>query len=77
MLQGETYLVEAKWQEAPTGVADLHTFHGKLEPTAAWTRGPFVSNSGLVRCDEAVLHRRRHRLLEPAWNGRFVAFSVS
>ena len=48
MLQGETYLAEAKWQEAPTGVADLHTFHGKLEPTAAWTRGPFVSNSGLT-----------------------------
>ena len=48
MLQGETYLAEAKWQEAPTGVADLHTFHGKLEPTVAWTRGPFVSNSGLT-----------------------------
>lgn len=45
MLQGETYPVEANLQEAPTGVADLHTFHGKLEATAAWTRGPFVSNS--------------------------------
>lgn len=31
ILQGETYLIEAKWQAAPTGVADLHTFHGKLE----------------------------------------------
>lgn len=48
MLQGETYLVEAKWQEAPTGVADLHTFHGKLEQKAAWTRGLFVSNSGFT-----------------------------
>lgn len=48
MLQGETYLVEAKWQEAPTGVAHLHTFHGKLEPTAGWTRGAFVSNSGVT-----------------------------
>lgn len=27
----ETYLLEAKWQNAQTGVADLHTFHGKLE----------------------------------------------
>lgn len=30
LLQGETYLVEAKWQDAQTGVADLHTFHGKV-----------------------------------------------
>ncbi len=48
LLQGETYLVEAKWQDAPTGVADLHTFHGKLEQKAAWTRGLFVSNSGFT-----------------------------
>jgi hypothetical protein len=48
LLQGETYLVEAKWQEAPTGVADMHTFHGKLEQKAAWTRGLFVSNSGFT-----------------------------
>lgn len=48
LLQGETYLVEAKWQDAQTGVADLHTFHGKLEQKAAWTRGLFVSNSGFT-----------------------------
>lgn len=42
----ETYLVEAKWQGQPTGVADLHTFHGKIEQKAAWTRGLFISNSG-------------------------------
>ncbi|MBU2572352.1 MAG: restriction endonuclease [Gammaproteobacteria bacterium] len=48
LLQGETYLVEAKWQDAQTGVADLHTFHGKLEQKAAWARGLFVSNSGFT-----------------------------
>ena len=48
VLQGEIYLVEAKWQAAPTGVADLHTFHGKLEQKAAWARGLFVSNSGFT-----------------------------
>lgn len=48
VLHGETYLIEAKWQAAPTGVADLHTFHGKLEQKAAWTRGLFVSNSGFT-----------------------------
>jgi hypothetical protein len=48
LLQGETYLLEAKWQDAQTGVADLHTFHGKLEQKAAWTRGLFVSHSGFT-----------------------------
>lgn len=48
VLQGETYLVEAKWQSAPTGAADLHAFHGKIEQKAAWTRGLFVSNSGFT-----------------------------
>jgi len=48
VLQGETYLLEAKWQDAQTGVADLHTFHGKLEQKAAWTRGLFVSHSGFT-----------------------------
>ena len=57
VLQGETYLVEAKWQDAPTGVADLHTFHGKLEQKAAWTRGLFVSNSGFTEDGLAAFGR--------------------
>ncbi len=48
VLEGETYLVEAKWQATQTGVADLHTFHGKIEQKAAWARGLFVSNSGFT-----------------------------
>jgi Restriction endonuclease len=48
VLQGETYLLEAKWQSAPTGAADLHAFQGKLEQKAAWARGLFVSNSGFT-----------------------------
>lgn len=47
-LQGETYLVEAKWQAAQTGAADLHAFHGKLEQKAAWARGLVISNSGFT-----------------------------
>ena len=57
VLQGEIYLVEAKWQAAPTGVADLHTFHGKLEQKAAWTRGLFVSNSGFTEDGLAAFGR--------------------
>jgi hypothetical protein len=48
VLQGETYLLEAKWQSAQTGAADLHAFQGKLEQKAAWARGLFVSNSGFT-----------------------------
>lgn len=46
VMNNETYLLEAKWQNAPTGAADLHTFEGKLREKASWSRGLFVSNSG-------------------------------
>jgi Restriction endonuclease len=45
LLGNEIYLVEAKWQQAPTGIGDLHAFHGKLDK-AAWTRGVFISFNG-------------------------------
>lgn len=48
VMDGETYLLEAKWQSTPVGVAELHAFHGKLEQKAAWARGLFVSNSGFT-----------------------------
>lgn len=48
LLGEETYLLEAKWQAAPTGVGDLHAFHGKLEQKAAWARGLFVSYHGFT-----------------------------
>lgn len=50
----KTYLVEAKWHNKPMGVADLHTFHGKIEQKAAWTRGLFVSTSGFTEEGLAV-----------------------
>jgi hypothetical protein len=45
-LDGATYLLEAKWQNPPTGAADLRAFHGKVEEKAAWSRGLFISYSG-------------------------------
>jgi hypothetical protein len=47
-LGSEIYLLEAKWHGQPIGVAELHTFHGKIEQKAAWTRGLFVSSSGFT-----------------------------
>jgi restriction endonuclease len=46
VLSGETYLLEARWQNEPSAVADLHAFHGKCEQKAMWARGLFVSYSG-------------------------------
>lgn len=45
-LQRDTYLLEAKWQAALIGNADLLGFSGKVEGKAQWTRGLFVSYSG-------------------------------
>lgn len=51
-LDGQTYLVEAKWQNNKTGAADLHVFEGKLSQKATWTRGIFISQSGFT--DEGI-----------------------
>ena len=48
VLDGDTYLVEAKWQNDLIGAGDLHAFHGKLDQRAAWGRGLFVSYSGFT-----------------------------
>lgn len=48
LLADETYLLEAKWHSSPTGVSDLHVFHGKLDQKAAWARGLFVSYTGFT-----------------------------
>lgn len=56
-LGSETYLLEAKWHGQPIGVAELHTFHGKIEQKAAWTRGLFVSNSGFTEVGLAAFGR--------------------
>ena len=49
VVHNDTYLLEAKWQNSPAGVADLHTFEGKLGEKASWSRGLFVSSSGFSR----------------------------
>ncbi|HDX0928499.1 TPA: restriction endonuclease [Stenotrophomonas maltophilia] len=56
-LANEIYLLEAKWHGSPIGVAELHTFHGKIEQKAAWTRGLFVSNSGFTEDGLAAFGR--------------------
>lgn len=45
-LDGETYLLEARWQQAPSDAAQLRAFQGKVADRPAWARGLFVSYSG-------------------------------
>lgn len=42
----DVYLVEAKWQNEPTGQSDLLSFSGKVEGKAQWSRGAFISYTG-------------------------------
>lgn len=48
LLDGDTYLVEAKWHNERTGAKDLRDFHGKFDERAPWGRGLFVSYSGFT-----------------------------
>lgn len=47
-LDGEIYLLEAKWTNLPVNAADLRSFNAKVQDKAAWSRGLFVSNSGFT-----------------------------
>ena len=47
-INGDTYLVEAKWQAKPTSQDDLLIFRGKVESKSTWARGLFISNSGFT-----------------------------
>lgn len=53
------YLIEAKWQNQKTGVADLLTFSGKVAGKSTWGRGVFFSYSGFSEDGlEAYAHGR-------------------
>lgn len=47
-LASETYLLEAKWQNAQVGAGELHAFTGKVGGKATWARGLFISQSGFT-----------------------------
>lgn len=45
---GDTYLLEAKWQRAKVDATTLHGFQGKVSERPNWTRGLFVSFEGFT-----------------------------
>lgn len=48
MLDGETYLLEAKWQNAASAIGDLDRFANKVNRQAKWARGLLISNTGFT-----------------------------
>ena len=47
--QGDTYLLEAKWQNNKIGSSDLRAFDGKVTDKSTWARGIFISYTGYSR----------------------------
>lgn len=47
-MNGETYLLEAKWTSQKVDASDLRSFNAKVEDKASWSRGLFISNSGFT-----------------------------
>lgn len=47
-MDGETYLLEAKWTSQQVDAATLRSFNAKVQDKAAWTRGLLISDSGFT-----------------------------
>ena len=58
-LNGDVYLLEAKWQAKQTAQDDLLIFREKAEVKSTWTRGIFISYGGFT--DDGIEAFRRGR----------------
>jgi len=47
-LEGQAYLLEARWQANPSSQKDLLIFNGKVEGKSTWARGIFISYIGFT-----------------------------
>lgn len=61
-MDGEYYLMEAKWHSKETPASDLHSFQGKLHGKATWTRGIFISWQGYSK-DGLTAFGKGHRIV--------------
>ncbi|MGQ1309265.1 restriction endonuclease [Acinetobacter baumannii] len=61
-MDGAYYLMEAKWQSTETPASDLHSFQGKLNGKASWTRGVFISWQGFSR-DGLIAFGKGNRII--------------
>jgi hypothetical protein len=58
-LDNEIYLVEARWYKEPISKGMLVAFHGKVEDKSQFTRGIFISMSGISEEAENTFTRGR------------------
>jgi hypothetical protein len=58
-LDHETYLMEAKWEKEPLPEGDLLTFRGKIEGKSGYTRGLFISISGISNEAKTAIVREK------------------
>ncbi|MBU1754841.1 restriction endonuclease [Patescibacteria group bacterium] len=63
VLNSSTYLVEARYRNAPADAAALHTFHGKIEQKADWSRGLFISIAGFSPDSFTAFGRAQKKLI--------------
>ncbi len=63
---GQTYLLEAKWEKAPTNAQTLHGFQGKVSERPEWARGLFISYAGFSPDTLSAFTARRIRLMDGA-----------
>jgi hypothetical protein len=62
VLGGNSYLLEAKWQTALVGAAQLRAFEGNLGEKAPWARGLFLSYVGFSQDGLAAFGRAKRTL---------------
>jgi hypothetical protein len=58
-MDGNTYLIEAKWHNNQINNADLLVFHGKVSGKATWSRGILISYSGFTKEGLAAFSKGR------------------
>ena len=59
VLEGDTYLLEAKWTNDKVDAAALLAFNAKVEDKTKWSRGLFVSHSGFTAEGLTAFGRRK------------------
>lgn len=59
VIEGDIYLLEAKWQNHQASEADLLVFREKVESKSTWSRGLFISHAGFTKEGLAGFSRGR------------------
>lgn len=62
-LDGDTYLLEAKWHSSLTPAADLHVLNGKLNGRPTWSQALFISYGGFSPDGLAAFNQGKSSLI--------------